>query len=205
MQNFNYSPSNKELVERCLQGDADAWNILVERYARLVRSVPSRYGLSQEDIDDITQDVFISLARYLDRLEDADALSKWLLVTARHRSWRVSQKRRKEQPALEGDLVDVYPTQATVQTLSVGPGLSELTDLWSQREVLSYGLQQMGARCQQLLYLLFLDPEQPSYEQICQQMDIAKGSVGPIRQRCLNRLRGILEQMENVSELLISD
>ena len=35
-------PSTTFLIHRCLQGEMDAWSLLVERYARLVRSVPVR-------------------------------------------------------------------------------------------------------------------------------------------------------------------
>jgi RNA polymerase sigma factor (sigma-70 family) len=198
MQIKSYSPTNQDLVQRCLAGDAHAWEALVDRYARLVRSVPARHGLEQEDIKDVTQDVFLALARYLHQLEDPEAIGKWLLVTARHRSWRVAQKLAKERPIAAADLSDAEPVATTVPLLRPNLGLSELTELWAQREFLSYGLQKLSKRCQQLLYLLFLDPEQPAYEQICSCLAIPKGSIGPTRKRCLEQLRSILEELEGV-------
>lgn len=141
MDTIPYVPSNKELVERCLTGESQAWDLLVKRYARLVRSVPARHGLTQDDVEDVTQDVFLSLARHLHQIEDPDALGKWLLVTSRHRSWRMAQKLAKEQPLADADLSDAYPAAPDAQSLSVIPGLSELTELWSQREILGYGLE----------------------------------------------------------------
>jgi len=196
LQSYPYLPTNTELVARCRAGDARAWDILVERYARLVRAVAARHGASREDVDDITQDVFLLLARNLEQIEDAESLGKWLLVTTRHRSWRFVHQRSREQPALVADLAEAYPFQAVAGTLTAMPGLSELAELWSQREILSYGLEQLGDRCSHLLYMLFLDPEQPSYETICARLDIPKGSIGPSRKRCLEHLRSILEAWE---------
>jgi len=191
-----YSPTNQELVDRCLDGDASAWEQLVERYARLVRSVPARFGLGQEDVKDVTQDVFLSLARYLHQLEDAEAIGKWLLVTARHRSWRVIQNLAKEVTLDKADLADSEPISIVTQSVHRNPGLHELTELWSQREILSYGLKNLKTRCYSLLYMLFLDPEQPSYEQICSELQMPIGSIGPTRKRCLERLRTILKGID---------
>lgn len=128
-----------------------SWNA-----TRLVRSVPARHGFTHEDVEDITQDVFLSLARNLDQIQNAESLGKWLLVTARHRSLRVAQQRAKEQPAIAGDLTEHYPEHAAVQTICPVPGISELTELWSQREMIYYGLGKIGNRCRRLLYMLFL-------------------------------------------------
>lgn len=193
-----YAPTNQELVERCLAGEALAWEILVERYARLVRSVPARFGLESEDVKDVTQDVFLSLARHLHQLEDAEAISKWLLVTARHRSWRVAQKLAKETAPNKAGQSNNNPTARAAQLFPVPPGLLELLELWSQREVLSYGLKQLNTRCYDLLYMLFLDPEDPSYEQICSELQMPIGSIGPTRKRCLEQLRLILEGIDYV-------
>ncbi len=193
-----YSPTNQELVKRCLAGEALAWEVLVERYAQLVRSVPARYGLEQEDVKDVTQDVFLSLARHLHQLEDAEAIGKWLLVTARHRSWRVAQKLAKETALNRPELSDDGSIALAAQRFRSTPGLSELTELWSQREALSYGLKQLNARCYRLLNMLFLDPEHPSYEQICSELQMPIGSIGPTRKRCLEQLRIILERTDYV-------
>jgi DNA-directed RNA polymerase specialized sigma24 family protein len=54
-------------------------------------------------------------------------------------------------------------------------------------------MQLLNARCRRLLTLLFLDPDEPSYEEISAQLGIPKGSIGPTRNRCLQQLRLALE------------
>ncbi len=50
----------------------------------------------------------------------------------------------------------------------------------------------LAERCQSLLRLLVADPP-PSYEEVSAALDMPIGSIGPTRQRCLDRLRGLAE------------
>jgi hypothetical protein len=45
-----------------------------------------------------------------------------------------------------------------------------------------------------MLRVLFFSPEPPSYGALSKQLGIARGSIGPIRIRCLDRLRRALEE-----------
>ena len=202
MQNIKYSPTNEELVQKCLDGDPEAWNTLVDRYARLVRTVPKRFGLNSEDIADVTQDVFLSLAQNLHQLKDRESLAKWLLVTARNLSWRLSQRLSMEDVVPVADLTDAFSSTTGQSFTDIVPSVTELAELWYQRDILSYGLDKLRVRCRQLLYMLFLDPEQPGYVQICEHLQISIGSIGPMRKRCLQQLRMIIEDLDGVREYL---
>jgi RNA polymerase sigma factor (sigma-70 family) len=185
--------SNAELLQRCHSGDGEAWQVLVRRYARLVHSVPVRYGLSRNEAEDVGQEVFWALAQQLDRIEAPERLSGWLMTTARRMSWRVVQQRRQEQPdpatdiaereVLGGDLVGSTPI----------PTYAELVAGWDRQEALQAGLARLGGRCRELLSLIFLDTGEPSYDEISAHLAMPKGSIGPTRNRCLAQLRDILE------------
>ena len=54
------------------------------------------------------------------------------------------------------------------------------------------GLRQLDARCARLLSILFFSPEPPSYDAISETLGLARGSIGPIRIRCLERLRRVI-------------
>jgi len=197
------SPSNTELVQSCLNQDPDGWRRLVQRYANLVHSVPVRYGLSPMEVDDVGQEVFLILAQNIHQIEDPERLPGWLTTTARRVTWRAMQKRRREQPAEGVDLDD--PFAAIAEQLSdhnpsvhvfgsTSPTIQELLEGWSQQEIVQMGLDQLGNRCQQLITMLFLDPDEPSYDEISERLDMPVGSIGPTRNRCLHKLRSILER-----------
>jgi RNA polymerase sigma factor (sigma-70 family) len=185
--------SNTQLVQRCLQGDADAWQQLLERYASLVHSVPIRYGLTSAEVNDIGQEVFLALAQGLHQIDDPERLPAWLLTTARRLSWRALQKRKQEQPVAEGDLADVDLPHSAQSVTQLAPSINELLRGWERQEVLQQGLVRLNERCRHLLTLIFLDQNEPSYDEIALQLAIPKGSIGPTRNRCLQQMRAILE------------
>ena len=78
--------SDAELVQRCRAGDADAWNELVERYSRYVYAIAVRgFRLSDEDAEDVFQDVFTRIYTRLDILRDDSALRPWIAQLTRRR------------------------------------------------------------------------------------------------------------------------
>jgi hypothetical protein len=49
--------SDRELVASCLSGDEPAWSELIDRYNRLIFSIPLKQGLTREEAADIFQAV----------------------------------------------------------------------------------------------------------------------------------------------------
>lgn len=188
----NNSAINQRLFERCRRGDASAWEELVQQYVRLVHSVPVRHGLAPDEVEDVAQDVFLALAKNLNQIENPDALPGWLSTTARRLSWRAVQKSRRESPVDEDALAAVAEARSNVLNISQMPTMSELLHGWERQEILAQGFQHLGERCRDLLSMIFLAPSEPSYDDISQALGISKGSIGPTRNRCLEKLREIL-------------
>jgi RNA polymerase sigma factor (sigma-70 family) len=185
--------SNAQLIYRCLHGDAQAWEQLVDRYARLVYSIPARYHLPASEADDIFQDAYIALAQHLHEIEDPERLPAWLITTTRRLVWRALEKRKVEQPVESADLKESPLSTLVEQASTPLPTLQELFQGWQRQEALEHGLQSLGERCRALLTLLFLDQSEPSYEEISARLAIPKGGIGPTRNRCLQQLRQALE------------
>lgn len=179
--------TDAELIRACIEGEAWAWSALVERYQRLVYSIPLRAGLAQEDAEDVFQTVFTLLLEHLHSIRDSQGLGKWLITTAKRESWSISRKRAREsneseltiQGVSEDTLYDARNEEAS----------------WVDQALIRYGVEQLGARCKELLQLLYYDPGEPSYEEISRRLGIPVGSIGPNRARCLAKLRGILRDM----------
>ena len=64
---------------------------------------------------------------------------------------------------------------------------------WNRQEALHGAMSRLGDRCRDLLAMIFLDPDEPSYDDVSAQLGMPKGSIGPTRNRCLQQLRSILE------------
>lgn len=191
-KNEGQEPNDAVLVQRCLAGDQRAWQALVDRYAALVHSVPARYGLPPMEVEDVAQEVFLALARNLDQIEEPQALPSWLLITARRLSWRALARQQREAVGAQRDVVE----DNLAPLPSSAPTIEELIQTWSRQEVLREAFAQLSPRCRQLLALLFLDPTEPSYAEISEQLGLPIGSIGPTRNRCLVKLRRLLEELE---------
>lgn len=178
------SSSDDELLGRCRAGDEDAWEQVVNKYKRLIYSIPLNFGLTTEDAADIFQQTFISLVENVDRLRPDSNLGAWLAVVARRHALHHLRKRKREQVVPNGDLGDSEQLLAIVAT-------DPTVDL-EMMQTIDQGLDQIGRRCRDLLLALYFDSQQPSYEEIAERMNIAVGSVGPTRGRCLERLKEVL-------------
>ena len=73
------------LVERCLGGDAAAWEEIVRLYHRRIYNVSYRFAGSAEDAEDLTQEVFIKMYRTLKSYDGSKgALITWVTTIARN-------------------------------------------------------------------------------------------------------------------------
>ena len=177
--------SDQDLIHGCREGRPDAWERLLSKYERLVFSVPVRYGLSDDDAADVTQLTFASLIQTLDRLREDSRLGAWLVTVARHHTWRLLGRNRRET-AIEG----VGHTEDAVLLTHDGAGT---TEHWELAEWLNHGLSLIGRPCRDLLLALYFDPGQPSYAEVATRLNMPVGSIGPTRGRCLQRLRQVLD------------
>lgn len=180
------------LIKRALAGRSEAWDQLIEIYAPLIHSIPVRHGLAATDVEDVAQDTFAALAQNLHQLENPAALPAWLMTTARRLSWRAVQKSKRDSVLDEDALTSLAEKDQPRLFSGSMPSMNELLEQWQNQEMLTKGFQALGDRCRQLLSLIFLDDNEPSYEEISQQLGISKGSIGPTRNRCLTQLRDIL-------------
>jgi RNA polymerase sigma factor (sigma-70 family) len=183
------------LIERCRQGDAQAWELLVERYQRLVYSIPRRAGLDNEQAADVFQQVFVALFENLHRLEHPERLAAWLATTARRESWRIS---RQQRTANTVRLPNVHDEQGT-SSLDMLPDTAILPDeqleQLEQQHIIRQKVMTLDDRCRTLLTMLFYQADPPSYQDIAKTLQIRVGSVGAIRARCLQKLRQSLEKV----------
>jgi RNA polymerase sigma factor (sigma-70 family) len=177
--------SDPHLVQQCLSGNERAWTALIDKYKRLIYSVPIRWGFSQADAGDIFQSVVAELLSHLPELREPKAVSGWLLQVASHkcRQWKQQQARE----SLSGE------NQAAVEVITAsGPTPEAIYHDAMREQVLREALIAASPRCRELIQMLFFENSPRPYLEIAASLGIATGSVGFIRRRCLDRLRKYL-------------
>lgn len=179
-----HSPgADQALLVACRAGDQQAWARLLDKYERLVYSIPLNYGLAPEDAADIAQLAFTYLLQSLATLPEDSNVGGWLATVARRHTWRLLNRRKRQAPVTELD------HESTSELI---PDRKNAIERWEIIEWLNAGLNQIGDRCRELLVALYFETAEPSYAEIAQRLGMAEGSVGPTRARCLQRLKEML-------------
>jgi RNA polymerase sigma factor (sigma-70 family) len=171
-----------KLIRDCLTGRQSAWDELIERYSRLVYSIPLRVGLSAADADDVAQIVWGIVLRRLETLRDVERLSAWLIRTTYREAWRRGRQTRKHATLDESLTVPEAPEDAEVERVE-------------SQHLVRRALEALDQRCRSLLTMLFLDKNERSYEEIADELGMKIGSIGPTRARCFKRMEQVLSRL----------
>ncbi len=174
-------PDFAELVGLAREGDARAWEQIVHGLSGLVWRALANFGLSVADRQDTYAATFFRLFERLDTIREPEKLPGWMATTARNEALTLLRARNR---------VDVR------DQLGDGPAaLAASDERLLDDELLSAlraGFGRLTPACQQLLRLASAVPKL-SYQEIGDLLEIPHGSIGPTRQRCLDRLRGTPE------------
>jgi len=169
------------LVTRAQNGDQQAWDALIERYAPLVWSICHRYQLGNADAQDVSQNVWMRLVNHLGSLRDPAAIPGWLATTTQRECSRAARA------ACSPRVVALAPEIENIPDAEAGMAEHELL-IAERHAALREALSDLPPCCQQLIALLTQDPP-ASHAQISAKLGIPVGSIGPSRRRCLDKLR----------------
>jgi RNA polymerase sigma factor (sigma-70 family) len=151
----------------------------VERFERCIRRVAERHRLAGHDVDDVTQTTWLRLVQHIRSVREPVYVGAWLQTTARRESLKVLDRSRCEQPA--GDDLPDRPCPEPSCDQHVLDG--EVVD------ATRCALSRLSDRHRALMTML-IDDAAPSYDEISRALEMPIGSIGPIRARCMKRLRG---------------
>ncbi len=170
-----------ELVRAAGEGDQVAWNSIVERFSGLIWATVRAHRLSTGDGAEVVQTTWLRLVEHLDRIRDPERLGGWLATTARRECLRCLRTGGRAIPVDDDSVFDRAAPNS-------GPELDAdlLRDERDTGVWRAFG--RISDRCQRLLRILTADPP-PTYEDISETLAMPIGSIGPTRQRCLDRLR----------------
>jgi|GEM_PF-450280 len=173
---------DERLVQGCLDGDQQAWGRLIDKYKRLIFSIPFKYGASAEDAADVFQAVCIEVFNCLPQLKNASSLRSWLITVAVRQSYRWKQKQSNhvELDAMEPELAEEIAT------------VPETMVQLQQEQIVRDVVDQLPPRCADLVKMLFFEQPPLPYAEVARRLGLATGSIGFVRGRCLQRLRKIL-------------
>jgi len=177
--------TDAELIQECLDGNGEAWEILVHRYSRLIYSIPFKWGLPREDAMEIFQSVWLDCFQELHSLRDIDRLQAWLVRIAVRKCYRFSANKRSRPEDVEVTEADHVSEDAS----------RELVERLDREQMIRGGVGKLTERCQQVIKALFFEDPFPGYAAIASRLGLSSNSIGFTRDRCLERLGKLLEEL----------
>ena len=169
-----------DLLAHAASGDQSAWNELVDRYTGLLWAVARGFRLDAADAADAVQNTWLRLVENLDRITEPDKLGSWLGTTVRRECLQIMRRAGREPTGLAPELLGAVTDPA--------PPVDERLLLGERDAALRRALSTLSDQCRRLLRVLMASPP-PSYADVAAALDMAVGTIGPARQRCLDRLR----------------
>jgi RNA polymerase sigma factor (sigma-70 family) len=180
-------PTIEDIWQGVLADDTRSWRLLVARYGALVLAIALKAGLDRAEAEDCTQQTWLSLYKRRHGLRDPERLPAWLVRVASRTATRMRRRQSRERRALAQTDTPPPATTPDEQLLQLERGLR-----------LEMALFRLGPRCRRLLQAVFYAPPGKSYDDLARELGIPRNSMGPTRQRCLGKLRRIIEKMEQV-------
>jgi RNA polymerase sigma factor (sigma-70 family) len=171
------------LVNDAKRGRREAVGELVSELSPLLWQVARASGLSSSDAEDVLQSVWLNLLASLDDIRTPGSLTSWLVTATRRQAWRVRAADRRQRPVDYEWLTAIPDAGADSEQRLIMK--DEQRELWE-------ALRSLPGRCQKLLRIVAFVPR-PDYDDIAARLGMPRGSVGPTRGRCLDKLRSALD------------
>ncbi len=178
--------SDAVLWAACRAGDATAWDEIVARYQRLICTVPRRAGLSEDLVNEVFQEVILTLLEKLDTIEQPERLRAWLVTTAKYKSWKLLAQNRNFLQAPESE--DTPPPDRPDSTPLPDVVLVAL----EEQHLLRVAVRMLDERCRTIIQMLFYGEEPRSYPEVAQAIGVNPTSISPLRARCLKKLARLI-------------
>ena len=128
-------PTRQSLLERLKDWEnQDGWRRFFETYRRLIHAAARKAGLTDDEAQEVVQEVMIAAAKKLPEFTydpAKDSLKGWLLAVTR---WKVADQFRRRLPADVEPSLDTAPEEPAADTAAAdhgpGEGGSDFEAIW---------------------------------------------------------------------------
>ena len=187
----------REIIERVVAGDNDAFGLLVDKYQTKVYNLALRMCGNEDDAYDLAQDAFVRAWRSLGSFQFESAFSTWLFRLTSNICLdflRAKKRRAAVSLTMSGD--DEEETQLDVPDPAMGPEEAAIAS--EDRRLLMAALNALPADQRQIITLRAINDL--SYAEIARILDLQEGTVKSRLSRARTALRNKLLQSGNNSE-----
>lgn len=173
-------PDTIPLVRAAGDGSQAAWEELVDRFTPLLWAVARSHHLSKEDAADAVQMTWLRCLERLGQLRDPDSIAAWLITICRRESLAIVRRQGWSDPIDDDAIPDPVAADAADALIRQ-----------EERTTLREAISRLPQRQRQVLLALLdlYDGANTGYREVARELGLPVGSLGPTRQRALQRLR----------------
>jgi RNA polymerase sigma-70 factor (ECF subfamily) len=179
----NNDINEKELIKNIRNNDHNAFKQLFEQYQRLVYNICYRMSATQEEAEDITQDVFMKIFQAIGNFRGDAKLSSWIYRIAVNTC--LKKARRKKLTAWIS-LEFLFQKQEGFQPQSQEATTDHQMEISEIERIVQHAIQQLPTR--QRTALVLHRYENLAYEEIAQVMNISLSAVESLLHRAKDNL-----------------
>ena len=158
------------LIQRCLNGDQAAWELVVRQYWRKVFNVAYKFVGKHDEAEDLTQDIFPKIFKSLDTFDRRANFQTWLISVSRNLCIDHYRSVRKERETIDRD----------VDANELTPASHEASPMAAleQRDRVGLLRQALAALPDTLRTAVVMrDLQELSYQEIAEKLRLPEGTV----------------------------
>jgi RNA polymerase sigma-70 factor (ECF subfamily) len=160
----------EQLIDGCLQGDQQAWDLIVQRYWRRVFNVAYKFVGRNALAEDLTQDVFLKIFKALGTFDRRANFQTWLISVSRNLCIDHYRSIRKER-----EMVDRSVDSTEVSAVSGEPDALVTLERGDRRARLHDALAQLPDTLRTAVTLR--DIQELTYQEIADKLALPEGTV----------------------------
>ena len=162
--------ATEALIERCLQGDPHAWDLIVRQYWRKVFNIAYTFVGEHNEAEGLAQEVFLKVFKSLDTFDRRAHFQAWLITVSRNLCIHHYRRVRKERETLDRD-VDA----SELSPISSEPSQFDALEHCDRVALLRRALASLPEALRTAV--LMRDVQERSYQEIADTLWLPEGTV----------------------------
>lgn len=189
------STDEAELLARCRQGEAEAWDELFDRHYQAAARFIFQLGhdFTPEDVEEISQEVFLTVIKSLHTFQGTSRFQTWLFRIAANKA-RDHRQRGQAAKRGGGAVILSLNNEDPENGFPIDPPSSlpwpDLALLNAEKiSLVGRALHQLGGPCQEIIDLRYF--ADLSYEEIAATLELSPKTVSSRLSKCLDKLETV--------------
>jgi RNA polymerase sigma factor (sigma-70 family) len=180
--------TDDDLIVLAQGGDRDAFSLLYARHTSVLWLTARQMGVDEATAADLVQVAWMRLIERYDTVTGRGSVRPWLKQVIRNDARKFHTRGNRPIPTDDRTQSDLPPEEKAIED--------------DEHNRVRVAFSQLDSRCKKLLQMAVFPDPPLTYDELAVATGMARGSLGPTRQRCLQKLEALLG---DVSQRVASD